>query len=132
MSQENVEIAHRAYKAFSSSDWVGFVALMDPDVEFESLLLEAEGATYRGHEGVRKYFDAVHDVFPDWQTEITAIRDFGDVLVIESRAAGTGRGSTVALGQRFWQAARVKNGKIVWWKFVRTEDEALEAVGLLE
>ncbi len=51
MSQENVEIARRAYDAFSRGDWPAFVGLMAPDVEFESLILEAEGGTYRGMRG---------------------------------------------------------------------------------
>jgi len=38
----------------------------------------------------------------------------------------------VRLEQDFWQAARVRDGKIAWWKFCRTEAEALEAVGLSE
>ena len=132
MSQENVDAAHRAYDAFSRGDWEAFVELIDPDVEFQSLMLEAESESYRGHEGVREYFEALHDVFPDWQSEITQLRDFGDTLVIESRAVATAKSSGIELEQRFWQAAKVSNGKIVWWRFVRTEEEALEALGLRE
>jgi ketosteroid isomerase-like protein len=132
MSQENVDGAYRAYDAFSRGDWEALVELIDPAVEFESLILEADGASYRGHEGVREYFEIVHDVFSDWHSEITELRDFGDTLIIESHAVGTAKGSGIELGQRFWQAVRLRDGKIVWWRFVRTEEEALEAVGLRE
>jgi ketosteroid isomerase-like protein len=36
MSQENVDLAHRAYEAFNRRDWGAFLALMDRDVEVES------------------------------------------------------------------------------------------------
>jgi len=130
MSRENEEFARRAYDAFSRGDWDVFVELIDPDVEFTSLLLEAEGGIYRGHEGAREYFESLRGVFGDWHSEILGMRDFGETLVIQSRAVGTGGASGVELEQEFWQAVRVSNGKVVWWKFCRTEDEALEAVGL--
>jgi hypothetical protein len=60
------------------------------------------------------------------------MRDFGETLVIQSRATGTGEASGLELEQEFWQAARVGNGKVVWWKFCRTEEEALQAVGVRE
>jgi ketosteroid isomerase-like protein len=132
MLQENEELAHRAYDAFSRGDWDAFVELMHPDVVFTSLLLEAEGGTYRGHEGVREYFDSLRGVFGNWRSEIVEVRDFGETVVIQSRAVATGGASGVALEQDFWQAARVRNGKIVWWRFCRTEDEALSAARLRE
>jgi len=128
MSRENEEFAYRAYDAFSRGDWDALVELIDPDVVFTSLLLEAEGGTYRGHEGLREYFESLRGVFGNWRSEIVEVRDFGETLVIQSRAVATGGASGVALEQEFWQAARVNNGKVVWWKFCRTEDEALEAV----
>lgn len=132
MSRENEELARRAYDAFGRADFEAFAALLHPEVEFESLILEMEAGSYRGLEGAREYFHSVRDVFPDWSVEITQVRDFGDKLVIESRSTGTGRGSGVRAEQRFWQASAVRDGRIIWWKFVRSEAEALEAMGLRE
>ncbi len=50
MSQENVEIARRAYEAFGRGDFEAFAALLHPEVEFESLILEMEAGSYRGLE----------------------------------------------------------------------------------
>jgi hypothetical protein len=36
----------------------------------------------------------------------------------------------VEVTQTMWQAAVVRDGKLVWWGIFRTEDEALEAAGL--
>jgi ketosteroid isomerase-like protein len=134
VSQENEELAHRVYAAFSRGDWEAFIELIDPEIEFTSLVLEADGrgGAYRGHEGVREYFDSLRGVFADWRSEIVAISSFGQTLVIQSHGVATGGGSGVRLEQDFWQAARVRNGKVVWWQFCRTEAEALEAAGLSE
>ena len=97
MSQENVEVARRAYDAFSRADFEAFAALLHPEVEFESLVLEVEAKTYRGLDGAREYFQSIRDVFPDWTVEITQVQDFGDKLVIESRTSGTGKAAESAL-----------------------------------
>jgi hypothetical protein len=52
--------------------------------------------------------------------------------VIESRSVATGKGSGVRTEQRFWQVAALRDGRIIWWKFFRSRNEALEAVGLDE
>jgi ketosteroid isomerase-like protein len=64
MSQENVEVVRRVYDALSGRDFNTFRALHDPDIELTPL--RPEGATYRGHDGVRRYWDELFDVFPDF------------------------------------------------------------------
>jgi ketosteroid isomerase-like protein len=92
-------------------------------------MLEIEARSYRGPEGAREYFENVREVFPDWSVEISQVREFEDRMVIESRSLATGQGSGVRTEQRFWQAVAVRDGRIIWRKFFRTEDEALHAVG---
>ena len=132
MSRQNEELARRAYDAFSRGDFDSFATLLHPEVEFEWVMLEIEARSYRGLGGAREYFQSVREVFPDWSVEIAQLRDFGDKLVIESRSVATGQGSGVRTEQRFWQAAAVRDGRIIWWKFFRSEEEALEAVGSRE
>jgi ketosteroid isomerase-like protein len=56
MSQENVELLHRAYDAFNRRDLDALLALCDPDVEFISYTMQVErGDPYRGHDGVRSW-----------------------------------------------------------------------------
>jgi ketosteroid isomerase-like protein len=63
MSQENVELARRAYEALGRDDLDELLALVDPEVEWHSLVLEMEG-TFHGHEGVRRWWTSLHSVFP--------------------------------------------------------------------
>ena len=127
MSQENVELARRAYAALQAHDYDEWVSCFDPEVEFHSWLLELEGS-FRGHEGVRQWMANVLAVFPDWKPFIVEIRDLGDRALIHGRSRGQGAASEVGMQDDYWQAAEVRKGRVVWYAAFRTESEALEAL----
>lgn len=57
MSQENVEQLYRAHDAFNCPDLDAFLAVLDPQVEFSSRIIELEGGSpHSGHDGVRKWW----------------------------------------------------------------------------
>lgn len=127
MSQEHVEIMEAAYAAISSDDLDAFLALAHPQIEFRSLIAEAEGRTYQGHDGVRDWWDSVIrslGVRPNPEN-IEGFRDRGITCL---RLAGSIAG--VEVPQQMWMAWRLRDGLLVWWATFRTEAEALEAVGL--
>jgi ketosteroid isomerase-like protein len=134
MSQEvSVELramADAAYGALNSGDLEAFLALTAGDVEFTSLVAESEGTVFRGHDGVRAWWETVRGAFQDPRWEMLDMRGSGDRAVLKFRLEGTLAGVEVA--QTAWQAARLQQGKLGWWAFFRTEHEALEAAGLSE
>jgi ketosteroid isomerase-like protein len=133
MSQVSVELralAHAAYGALNSGNLDAFLALVAEDVEFTSLVAEAEGTTFRGHAGVRAWWETVRGAFQDPRWELLDMRGSGDRGVAKFRLAGTLAG--VEVTQTMWQAVRLRDGKLGWWAFFRTEHEALEAAGLRE
>ncbi len=130
MSQENVELLKDAFAAISRSDLNGLLSLTDPEVEFHSLIAEAEDRTYRGHDGVREWWEQVKGSLGGLRFEAEAIRIEGDWAVV--KVLVTSRMGDVAVPQRMWQATRARNGKAIWWGIYRTEAEALEAAGLEE
>ena len=129
MSQAHIDLVRESHEAFRRRDLDAFLGYMDPDVEFTSLVLEVEG-TYRGHEGVRSWWDNILSVFPDWQPRAVEEREVGDRLVLRIRAEGTGTGSGINVDRDIWQVAEVRDGRLRSWKFFRTEREALEAAAL--
>ncbi len=130
MSQENVEIVRRAYDALSRRDFDTFSGLHDLHVELTQL--RPEGATYTGHDGVRKYWDELFDVFPDFNVEVDDIREVGDLILITARISGHGMGSDVPIEQPIWQLGELRAGRILWWRSFPSKSEALEAAGLRE
>ena len=133
MSQENVELrglAEAAFEAINSGDLESLVALTTEDCEFTSMVAEAEGTTFRGHDGVRTWWKTVRGAFDAVRWELIDVRASGDRGVAHFRMAGS-LGS-VPVEQTMWQTVKLRDGKVFWWAFFRTEGEALEAAGLSE
>jgi len=133
MSQENVELHHRTFDAFNRRDLEAFLARCDPDLEFISYLMQVEGGEpYRGHDGVRRWWEGLFGVYPDFIAEIEDARDRGDLTIVRLRMHGHGAGSNVPMEQTVWQVAEWRDGKVIWWCFATTEAKVLEAAGLSE
>jgi ketosteroid isomerase-like protein len=126
VSQADIDVVRGSHEAFRRRDLEAFVDHMDPEIEFTSLILEVEG-TYRGHEGVRAWWDDILAVFPDWQPQDEDARKVGDRVVLRVRTEGTGTGSGIDVDRAIWQVAEVRDGRLTAWRFYRTEDEALAA-----
>ena len=130
---ENVELARRAFDAFNRRDLDGFLALADPDAEFHSRIAELEGGEpYRGHEGIRSWWESLFAISPDFVSEIDEIRDAGDVTISRVRQRGRGTESDAPMEQTQWVVTRWHDGKSIWSRVLLSEAEALEAAGLAE
>ena len=132
MSQENVERAYRAYDAMRRRDIEAFLTFIDTDVECVPLLMEPEGASYRGHDGIRQWLEDVFSVFPGFTAEIEHVRDLGDLLIVSARVRGQSVDSNVPFEQTVWQIVELRGGKVYRWRNYWSEAEALDAVGLRE
>lgn len=133
MSHENTARNRRVVDAFNQRELDGFLALMDPELEFTSRVIPVAGDVhYRGHDGIREWWKDLLAVFPDFRVELLEIRDLGDSTVIAARVSGHGADSDAPFEQRIWQAIRWRDDRVVSWRTFDTEAEALEAVGTLE
>lgn len=129
MAQADIDVIRESHEAFRRRDLDAFLAFMHPDVEFRSLVLEIEGV-YRGHEGVRSWWENILAVFPDWSPRIESAREVGDRILVRVRAEGSGTGSGSRLERDWWQVVRVEDGRLRSWAFFRTQREALETLAL--
>jgi ketosteroid isomerase-like protein len=133
MSQENVEQQYRAADAFSRHDLDAFLAICDPDIELVSRHLELDGSGHlRGHAAVRRWWETLLSVYPDFTSEIEEVRDLGDVTVARHHFRGQGIESGAQLEQRHWQVTRWRHRKAVWWRSLPTEAEAIAVARLSE
>ena len=131
MSQASPELralADAALGALNAGDLDAFVALTNEDVEFTSMVLEAEGTTFPGHDGVRDWWTTIRGAFVDVHWEFLDVRGSADGGVAHIRVTGTLRG--IPLQQLMWEAFKLREGKVSWWGIFRTEAEAIHAVGL--
>jgi ketosteroid isomerase-like protein len=133
MSQENVEQAHRIAAAINRHDIDGVLALTDPDAEFIPRLVEVDGGgSYRGHDGVRNWWENLFGVWPDFKAEIEEMRDLGDVTVARVRISGQGIASGAVTAETAWVVNEWRGGKTIWTRVFQSEAKALEALGLSE
>jgi ketosteroid isomerase-like protein len=131
MSEENVELAYRAFDAINRRDLGALLALMDDDVEVVSRIVSMDSA-FHGHDGIRRWWENWFNVFPDYNIEVDDVGALGDRIVAALRALGNGAGSDLPVEDTIWLASLWRRGKCVWWRTFYTRDEALEAAGLRE
>ena len=133
MSEENVELFYEANDAFNRRDLDALLALADPDIEWFPRIAELEGGRpYRGHDGVRHWWESWLAVAPDFSGEVEEVRDLGDVTVGRVHLRGHGGASGAILEQTVWQFTEWREKKCVRYRTFASEAEALEAAGLSE
>jgi len=74
MPQENAkEIVYKAHEAFSRGDREAFVALWAEDCEYQPAMerdIAGEEGVFRGHEGIRRWWQGMADSWRDWESEV--------------------------------------------------------------
>jgi ketosteroid isomerase-like protein len=131
MSQENVELAHRANDAFNRHDFDALLALIDPNIEFTSRIVELEGGgPFRGHDGIKEWWANLFGVFPEFSSKIEEVRDLGDLTLARMRQHSQGMEKDSPADQTQWHLAEWREGKKIRWRVFVNEDEALEDAGL--
>jgi ketosteroid isomerase-like protein len=134
-SAESVEVVREVIVASRSGDLEAHidavVARCDPRVEFRSVLTAVEGATYLGHDGIRRYFSDLADSWQEWQNEPEEIVEVGpDTVLANVQFRGTGRSSGVAV---VWHSALVfvlSDGKLLQIHSYASREAALEGLRL--
>ena len=125
MSQRNIEIARAGYDALERRDFDAFAALCDPQVELTPILAAVEGATYRGHEGIRAWGREIEEY--DIRVTPLGFLDFGDSVIVSARARMRAGGADVE--QEITTIGTFHDRKIVSIRSYRSREEALEALG---
>jgi len=132
MSQEHLEIVKRWVQAFNQRDMHALVEATTPDFEFTPYLANLiETTTYRGHDGLRKYFADADLAWEGIQIHLNDVRAAPEDRVFvagELQARGRASGADVRVAVAW--AGGVRDDKLAWASTYESEDEALEAAGL--
>jgi ketosteroid isomerase-like protein len=116
--------------AINRGDLEAAIALCDPDIEFLSVLA-VSGRAYKGHAGVRQYFDDVSSVWEEWRVEVHRVATAPDGrVVIVMTMHWRGKESGTALAEQTAHIWTVENGRLKRNEPYREPAEALRAVGL--
>jgi ketosteroid isomerase-like protein len=124
-----VERARVAYDAWASRDLDAFVEVFSEDVELRPFLGRGLGSTtYRGHEGLRRWYEEATEEWDELVIEPYEFIERGDHLVIFLRAVGRGRGSHVEVSAEIVHVAEFRDGKFIRLDGFGDREQALEAL----
>jgi len=140
MSEENVEVVRRLYSLAPDAAGVVrgdyddvFVDYFDPDFELvpPSTYPDTE-SSYRGQEGVRRWFQQLEEIWDDWRTEGERFFDAGSQVVVFVRVSGTAKQSGAALAISAAHVLTLRDGRVTRTDVFLDRSESLEAAGLNE
>jgi ketosteroid isomerase-like protein len=128
----NVELVRRLYETFEERDIEAMLELVGTDMEFfptvtASMVKRAE--PYRGHDGMRRYFEDAARVWRQLDIIPHDYRDLGDRVLVFGRVYARGEGGYIADSPAAW-LWRIKGDQITWGRVFTSRAEALQAAGL--
>jgi ketosteroid isomerase-like protein len=133
MSLENVELVRRGFEAFNSGDIDRILSFTGPDLEIEVPPgLSAEPDTYRGHAGVRRYFQSFDDAMNEVHFQAERFWDAAEAVVVDARVTARGRQTAILVEQRVAQLWTIRGGRVIRIRAYASLSEALETIGLVE
>jgi ketosteroid isomerase-like protein len=133
MTEDDLAVAwRRGMEAYSRGDYDAALEGFDPAIEWtvhSSVVLDAD--TYRGHEGVKRFWRTWEEVISGMALEIEECRCVGTdrvLAITRARGKGAGSGAPVASG-RFAQIAEFQDGRVVRVRLYGDVKRALETLG---
>ena len=131
MSEENIGVIRRLYKAIDARDSEGFAELTHPALEWVPDQRLGEEPV-RGREKVIRFFSDLAQMFEDLRTETERVWETGDRVLVFVRVSGSGAGSGPSFDIRIAHLWTLSSGIVVRGEGYGNRDEALEAAGLSE
>ncbi len=139
MSEGNVEIVEGLFAGAAGADKKALLAILpeiiaqtcDPDIEWIEDPHRADSQVHRGHEGVRKSWEAWLTGFEEYSFEVEGVIDCGgeDVLVVGTEQA-KGAASGAPVSSRNYAVLTLRDGKVLRYRELNDESAALHAAGL--
>jgi ketosteroid isomerase-like protein len=130
VSGENVEIVRKGFEAFNQTGVDGILPLLHPDFEVTTPPdLASEPDTYRGEEGVRRWFDSFDEAMDGIRWDAHDFRQVGDRVVVEFTLRARGKTTGLDFGQDAVMVWKLRDGKAVALELFATLDEAMAAAG---
>jgi ketosteroid isomerase-like protein len=125
----NVDIVREGIDSWSRGDLDGTLALIDPEIVWRPVTawpgIQPE---YRGHAGVRRFWDAFRDPWETITLEADRIRELDERRVLtRSHFRARGRASGVTTEIVLHTVWTLEDGKLVRFESFTDEQAALEA-----
>jgi ketosteroid isomerase-like protein len=129
VASENLEIVKRGFDAFNERGIEGIIPLIHSDFEATTPpSLASEPDTYRGPDGIRRWFDSFDEVMDEIRWEPHRFREAGDRVVVEFTLRARGKTTGLDFGQDAVMVWEIRDGMASRLDLFQSLDEALVAV----
>ena len=128
MSGENVDFIEQGFEAFNERGVEGILPFIHP--EFEATTppnLASEPDTYRGHDGIRRWFDSFDEVMDGIRWDAHDFQQAGDKVVVEFTLRARGKTTGLDFGQDAVMVWSMRDGKAIRVELFESLDDALRA-----
>lgn len=129
---ENAEFVIRGFEAADREGWQALLPLIHPEFELITTPdVAMEPDTYKGEEGLRRYFESFEDAMDDirFLPEGEPI-EAGDQVVIPFRLYAKGKETGIEVEQPAFMLWKIRGGKALRVEIFADRARALEAAGL--
>jgi ketosteroid isomerase-like protein len=128
MASDNVELVRSFIDTFNTGGVEGILPLIHP--EFEATTppeLASEPDTYRGHEGVRRYFDSFYEAMDEIRWEAHSFQEIEERVIVDFTLHARGKTTGIDTELRAVQVWELRDGKVVGGEIHPTLEEAMSA-----
>jgi ketosteroid isomerase-like protein len=127
---DNIDIVKDGFEAFNDYGVDGILPFVHPDFEATTPPeLASEPDTYRGHDGVRRWFDSFYEVMDGIRWDAHRFHEVGDRVVVEFTLRARGKTTGLDFGQDAVMVWELRDGKAIGLQLFPTLDEAMAAAG---
>ena len=134
MSQEDIEVVHRALAAWNGRDIEALLALTDPEIEYVNSPTAVEPGTRSGRESFEQVIRAQWEILSEAHWELDRLYEQGDEIVGLGRISRRMPGGDARIEDRVLVSVRFDKGRMTRMEvlgFGQAEVQAaLEAMGL--
>ena len=96
MSKDNIELVRRSVDLWNAGDVVALAATFCDDAELEPAPGFIEGGTLRGRDGIRRFFERLHEAWkPGDQVALGEFREVGEKVMFSFRWRAIGEASGI-------------------------------------
>jgi ketosteroid isomerase-like protein len=131
MSEGNLELIRRLYRAMDARDVEAAAELADPEVEWIPDKRVGE-PPIRGRDEVIRFFEERAEMFGEIRTEIERLSDVDDKVLAFIHVTGSGVSSGAGFDIRIAHLWTLRDGVVVRGEGYGDRDQALEAAGVTE
>jgi ketosteroid isomerase-like protein len=130
VTAENAEIVRRGFEALSEGGVEALLPFIHPEFEVTTPpQFAAEPDTYRGHEGIRRYFDSFYDAMDEVRFEAGEFRDAQGRVIVPTKLIARGRTTGIETQQDVVLVWSLRDGLAIRVEVYATLEEALEGTG---